>query len=565
MTAKRVQVTGQVLRAMLHAGMLWVGKHREQLNRQNVYPVPDGDTGTNLWLTLKAAWRQADALEAEAPASRLWRAAAQGALEGSRGNSGVILSQFMRGVGEALGDSPTLTASQLPSALARGQQRAYAAVADPQEGTMLTVARDMQEAAQALSADASWETMLQHLQQEAQASVARTPDLLPVLRQAGVVDAGGWGLALFWEGLGKGLRGDAIALDPEAETDEAASGPTLSFAQIPERVHGFDVQFLSHRPQLSVDAMRAAVTDWGAHALVEGDADLVKVHVHVQDPGPVLSWACATGFITDVVVENMDAMAARRAAQAADAPRVPPAEGAVRLLSAAAADAGAAVAVVSSPGFGALFASLGANCLIECPRTINPSVDQFKEAIALAGGCRTVLVPNSANALAAARQAQAALPARSVAVIRTPSILNGVTAMYGFESAADWRSVVPNMQAQADRIVYGSVAQATRDLTLEGKRVPAGAFLALRRCRDPIASAAAPQAAAGQLVAHYLAPEALGRASEEYSLVTIYQGAHASAGARQAVEAVVVRGLPAFDVEWVETRQPHHLFMFVVE
>ena len=550
---------------MLRAGMLWVGRHREQLNRQNVYPVPDGDTGTNLWLTLKAAWRKADALEAEAPVGQLWRAAAQGALEGSRGNSGVILSQFMRGVGEALGDSPTLTASQLPLALARGRQRAYAAVADPQEGTMLTVAQDMQAAAQVLSADAPLEATWQHLQKEAQASVARTPDLLPVLRQTGVVDAGGLGLALFWEGLGKGLRGDAMALEPETETDEAAPEPTVAFAQIPERVHGFDVQFLSHQPQLAVEAMRAAVTDLGAHALVEGEADLVKVHVHVQDPGPVLSWACATGFITDVVVENMDAMAALRAAQAADDPRVASAEGAVRLLSPAAADAGAAVAVVSSPGFGELFASLGANCLIECPRTINPSVGQFKEAIALAGGGRTVLLPNSANALAAARQAQAALPARSVAVIRTPSILNGVTAMYGFESAADWRAVVQNMQAQADRIVYGSVAQATRDLVLDGQTVPTGAFVAMRRCRDPIASAAAPQEAAGQLVAQYLAPETQGRASGEYSLVTIYQGAHASAASRKATEAVVARGFPAFDLEWVETRQPHHLFMFVVE
>lgn len=557
------ELTGEILRPMLRAGMLWIGRHRDHLNQQNVYPVPDGDTGTNLWLTLRSAWQAIDRSGSPAHAGSLWRAAAQGALEGSRGNSGVILSQFMQGVGQVLGDSPVLSLPLLRRALDTGHTWAYKAVASPQEGTILTVARDMAAAAQSAAAADSFEIWLQDLVQVAHASVQRTPELLPVLQQAGVVDAGGLGLALFMEGLLKGYRQEPIDWAEEEAGPVSEDRVFPHFTEIPDRVHGFDVQFLVHQPCLPVRDMRTRVAAMGEHALVEGDAGLVKVHVHVMDPGPVLSWALTAGFITDVVVENMDAMAAAMARRSEPQPVEP--EGQVRLLMAAPADEVAVVAVSSSPGFAALFESLGVHCLIECAETINPSVHQFRKAMELAGGSHTVILANSVNALAAARQASDSLPAGRVAVIETPSVPSGIAAMYGFERTIAWPAVVQHMTVQAERIVYGSIACATRDMETAEGTVRAGDFVAMAQGREVLSGHPSPQAAARALFADYLLRKAGAHRQEDYTVVTVYQGAEAADAMAAGITEVLAGMVPEYDVEWVDARQPHHMYMFVLE
>ncbi len=557
-------VSGEQLLSMLNASLLWVGIHREQLNRQNVYPVPDGDTGVNMWLTLQSACQSAERSQL-ASADALWRSAAQGALEGSRGNSGVILSQYMKGMGEDWQEEPCLTVADFKRGVAGGSVRAYAAVDSPQEGTMLTVARDVATVAQSLADDISMAAFLDALVQEAQMSVVRTPDLLPVLKQAGVVDAGGWGLALFLEGMLKGLRGEVLEGDITPEAKEAPAPAPMRFTVIPDRVHGFDVQFLMHQPRLTVDTLRDTVASMGDFPLVDGDSDLVKVHVHVLDPGPVLSWACRIGFITDVVVENMDAMAAVAQTQVEQETAKDFAEGQIRLMNPAQPDETAVVAVSSTPGFSELFTSLGVNCLIECGHSFNPSVGQFKEAIALACGARTILLPNNRNAAAAARQASADLPDAAVAVLETPFVTNGIAAMYGFEQSLPWTQLLDSMQAQAARIVHGSLARSSRDVASPRGQVEAGHWVALAHGHDVLAGSPDFPTALRSLVEEFLLPTTERQTADDYDLITVYRGEDATTEMDQALAALLTERADAFDVEWVDTLQPHHAYLLVME
>ena len=552
---------------MLHSSLLWIGIHREELNQQNVYPVPDGDTGVNLWLTLKSACQAAEQNQ-QADAGALWRIAAQGALEGSRGNSGVILSQYMKGMGESWPAESHLSLADFRRGLAGGSARAYDAVDSPQEGTILTVSRDVAAVAASLGDDKPLEEFLDALVQEAKMSVARTPELLPILKQSGVVDAGGWGLALFLEGLYKGYRGETLQDQVAPEAPAAQAEPTsvpMRFEVIPDQIHGFDVQFLVHQPRLTVDTLRAKVASMGDFPLVDGDADLVKVHVHVPDPGTVLSWACRVGFITDVVVENMDAMASAVQAQAGPAAESGSTEGRICLLTPAEAHETAVVAVSSTPGFSALFESLGVNCLIECAHSFNPSVSQYREAIGQAGGARTILLPNHRNAVAAAQQAGADLPDGTIAVLDTAAVPNGIAAMYGFEPSLPWSRLVENMQAQAVRIVHGSLARASRAVESPHGWVQAGHWVALAHGRDVLAGSAVFGAALRRLLEEFLLPETERQETDAYDLITVYRGEEADAEMDQALADQLAAVVGEFDVEWVDTLQPHHAYLLVME
>ncbi len=559
------QVSGATLLQMLQAGRLWIGRHRTLLNDQNVYPVPDGDTGTNMWLTLNSACQAAVAQSPDSSAGEIWSSAAHGALAGSRGNSGVILSQFMRGMAESMGFCGHLSGNAFRKALQAGSDWAYAAVSDPQEGTVLTVARDVAAAAQASSDADDVAVVLQHVLPVARASVEKTPDLLSVLKQAGVVDAGGLGLAYFLEGLLKGIQGEAIEADASADVSAASHDTGRGFAEIPDLVHGFDVQFLTHQPRLSLAEMRIAVDSMGEYGLVEGTPEMVKVHVHVKDPGPVLSWGCSVGFLTDVVVENMDAMAAVKiAGSATDDPDIPE-EGQVRALQPAAAEEKAVVAVSSSSGFSRLFASLGVNCLIECPETINPSVQQFEEAVKKAGGGHVVVLPNSVNAIAAALTAQDAFASEQVSVIHTPFILNGVAAMYVFEQTLPWPALVAEMTAQSQAILFGSVAKSVRDVRGPLGSVTAGEFVAMGQAKDVIGGGSRLIDAVHKFLKGFLLPSLAQEDADDFTLLTVYKGADLSPADQTAVAAALRAQLPDLEIEWVESGQKHHWLLIAAE
>ena len=555
------QVTGAMLLQMLQAGRSWLGLHRDLLNDQNVYPVPDGDTGTNMYLTLNSAWQAVSTGSPASPASELWNSAAQGALTGSRGNSGVILSQFMRGMSRGMGTCTVLSVTGFIKALKVGSEWAYAAVNEPQEGTILTVAREVAAAAQEISTEDGVAAVLQQLLPVAQASVERTPELLPALKEAGVVDAGGLGLTFFLEGMLKGLQGEVIEPSELGEGLETHTGTVCPISEIPDVEHGFDVQFLAHQPKVPLEDMRTKINDLGEYGLVEGTHEMAKVHVHVLDPGPVLTWGCSIGFMTDVVVENMDALAAVKKLRSQEVPE----EGRVRLLQFAATGEKAVVAVSPSSGFSELFTSLGANCLIECPDTVNPSVQQFKDAVERVGGSNVVLLPNSINAIAAALKAQESFPENQVAVIPTPFILNGVTAMYAFEQSLVWPVLVAEMTAQAEVLLYGTLARATKEFAGPKGKVAIGDFVAMGQGMDVIGGRPQLVDAVCLFMKGFLLPSLAQENAADYSLLTVYKGAALELPDQEAVAEVLSGLLPEFDIEWVDSLQKHYWLLIAAE
>ncbi|MCY4520209.1 MAG: DAK2 domain-containing protein [Caldilineaceae bacterium] len=553
-------VSRDVAVRMLGAATAWVARHREQLNRENVFPVPDGDTGTNLTLTLQAVVEAVGGSDPD-DAQAIWSRAAQGALAGSRGNSGVILSQFMAGFAAEVTSAGRLDAAVLQKAFAAGAGKSQSAVAEPREGTVLTVARDVAEHVACLSVSVGFDAMLSAACEEARDSVQRTPELLPVLKEAGVVDAGGWGLTLYLEGLLKGFRGVQV---PEFDlpTETVAPAPAgYARGEVPAVEHGFDIQFLAHHPVHPVDQMRAELQAMGEYGLVEGSEELVKVHVHARDPGAVLSWGSASAFITDIVVENLDAQAAAMAKDRA----LTQDPGTVRLVQPARSDELALVAVAAGPGFAELFESLGANCLIQCNDTYNPSVGQFQDAIRTVGGSHVLVLPNHSNALPAAQAAVASLPPASATVIGTPFVLSGVAAMYRFEPSGGPRDlVVGGMQEAAEASVYGSVAKSVRNSGSERGPVLEGQFVALAGGETVLGGWTRVEDAVDFLLREYLQPRFASVQEGQAEFLTVYRGADARPEQDAVVEALVAAAT-SLDLEWVDTRQRNHMYLFAIE
>ncbi len=316
-------LSAEQFRGLLQSALVWLDQHREIVNSLNVFPVPDGDTGTNMLLTMRSAVQEVERSDTNNIAD-LARAAAQGALMGARGNSGVILSQILRGMSRSLDGQTTLTGPRFAAALAEGSRLAYKGVNRPVEGTILTVVRESATAAERAAAiDPDLRFILHETVRAADKAVELTPTLLPVLAEAGKVDSGGKGLFYILEGMYRGLIGETGAEEPSAAlaktiTAIAPARPSKGSRPLPEVNYGFDVQCLIEGANLDVDAIREHITAIGDCPLVEGDSNLVKVHVHVPDPGVPLSYLVGLGFITDVVVENMDDMVAPETPVASD-------------------------------------------------------------------------------------------------------------------------------------------------------------------------------------------------------------------------------------------------------
>jgi len=315
---KRTSVfNGQDLKKAILAGHAWLEQHREAINALNVFPVPDGDTGTNMSLTMRAATKEiadSDELSAAVIAEKLSR----GALMGARGNSGVILSQILRGLSQGLAGKSTFTAQDFAAAYAEAAKLAYRAVIKPVEGTILTVVRESAEAAvQSASAGSDLITTLGDTVTAAQASVARTPDLLPTLKQAGVVDAGGQGLTTILEGIWRYARGESVQLTQgEQRMDEAEirKGNVTSI----EEEYGYEVVFLLHGESLDLEHIRDTITAMGGvSTVVAGDARLLKVHTHTPTPGKVLDYGVSLGSLQDINIENLQEQSLRYAAESA--------------------------------------------------------------------------------------------------------------------------------------------------------------------------------------------------------------------------------------------------------
>lgn len=456
------EITGRHLRAMLQGAAAHLEKNKEQVNALNVFPVPDGDTGTNMHLTLTAAVKEA--MQGPDGLSAVAAAASKGSLMGARGNSGVILSQLFRGLAQAWVDKTTAGPKDVAQGLVEATRTAYRAVLKPVEGTILTVARlAAREALGAARAGGDVEAVLKAAVAGAKEALAKTPLLLPVLREAGVVDAGGQGLVYILEGALGALAG-AETTQPEEDLPAPARAPREE-AQPEELRYGYCTEVLLRGQKLDVGAIRAKLLGYGDSLLVVGGADAVKVHVHTNHPGQVLEELLAYGTLHDVKIDNMREQHREFRAVAVPAP-------------ARTEKALAVVAVAIGDGLKAAMEGLGADVVVSGGQTMNPSTEELLAAIETAPAKKVLVLPNNKNVILAAKQTEG-LTQKEVAVVPTRSIPQGIAALLAFNPELGLAENAANMAAAAQKVKTGEVTYAVRSTRTNGHEIAAGDILGL--------------------------------------------------------------------------------------
>ncbi|MCX5972663.1 MAG: DAK2 domain-containing protein [Chloroflexi bacterium] len=534
---------GVELMAALRSGLDRLESRVEEVNALNVFPVPDGDTGTNMLATLKAAIAEGDASLATGVTAidEVSAAVARGALLGARGNSGVLLSQILRGLPQAVRGRQRARATEIAQSLSLGVLHAYSAVATPTEGTILTVAREVAAAAMKESEGASeLRPFLESIAATARISVEKTPTLLAVLREAGVVDSGGAGLQLILEGIANvpsvaPSRGTVEAERRSASSASpkpAAAAPVAPIDAAPTEF-GYETVFILSSPATPLDlaAIRAHLETIGESVLVAGDEVTCKVHVHNLRPDEVLAYGISLGDVRAVTIENLDQQSAERATghaafnQLADGPLTASARPAAASLGRGTS----IVAVAAGAGLGDILRSAGASQIVHGGQTENPSAAEIASAIAHAGTEFVVVLPNNSNIVLAARQA-ADLSAANVVVIPTRNAAEGIAALLAWDPSLTLEELVPRMEAARAAARTFRVVEAVRDAVVRGVAVKAGQIMAL----DPVDGIIATGSSDVESIVAALA-------GQSADLVTLFVGADVSD--EQASEFVTaVRG-----------------------
>jgi DAK2 domain fusion protein YloV len=537
-------IDGQEFKSLTKAALSWLQHHQQTINALNVYPVPDGDTGINMVLTMQSAWDEIK----DSPERNVGQVAhhmAHGAMYGARGNSGVILSQIWRGFARGLDEKEVYRAPDLAGAFREAATTAYTAVVEPVEGTILTVARAVADTA----AKAAGETddlvrVWEHLVFAAHEAVVLTPSLLPVLAEAGVVDAGGQGLYVILEGMLRHMRGEPIAED--MDLSEAVDLVTTGLA--PSEVsYGYDVQFLIVGQDLDVDTTRQKITAMGDCPLIVGDQAMIKVHVHVPDPGIPISYGASLGSLRDVIVEDMQA-------QYQDFIVEPKASPAIKSQPAQAEEIGV-VAVVMGDGLARVFQSLGASAIVRGGQTMNPSTQDLLDAIESLPSKQVIVLPNNSNVIMAAKQARD-LSSKPVAVIPTKFVPEGVAAMLGLNPQADMETNVSAMKAAVDGVQTGEVTVATRSATIDGLKVADGEIIGLHDGTLKVT---------GSKIEDVVRELLKTMDTAQSEIITLYWGDAVSEDDAQKLAKLVQQDWPEQEIEAVAGDQPHYLYILSVE
>lgn len=540
---------GLLLRLLTEAGMNWLRTNAPVVNALNVFPVPDGDTGTNMTLTMQSAWTEIATLP-DRSVGKIAHALAHGALMGARGNSGVILSQLWRGFARSLDERCEVDARGLAAALAEARDTAYKGVVRPVEGTILTVSKDVAEAAsQALESGAgSSLEILEAVVRAADDSVQHTPELLPVLKDAGVVDSGGKGLFFILEGMLRAayrlpLDRPLISIQPLSELALADAAESVEPGQDWEVVVDF-------RPEAPLDlpAFYHRLESMGTSIQVgEGDG-LYRMHIHVTDTTEFLpvDYVRTLGTITNVHLENlMDQMAARAKSAAAVPPRLTKVEpGQI-----------AVVAVSPGPGLARVFASLGVAALVEGGQTMNPSTQQILGALEGLPTEDILILPNNDNILLTARQV-AELTAKRVRVIPTSTVPQGIAAMLAHDPNGDPAQVASAMETALRQVQTGELTLATRSVGLDGINVREGQFIGLLDGRLVVADNAL-ETAMLRLLEKANASQA--------ELITVYSGADLPPAEASRLADRIREAWPKQEVELHEGGQPHYPLILSIE
>ena len=530
------RVSGEHVRRATEAAATWLELQAASIDALNVFPVPDGDTGTNMSMTMRAAAEAAGA-ESAPDAGSVTRAVARGGLMGARGNSGVILSQLLRGFAEAADGKVHLSVADLAEGFARAAEAGYRAVGKPVEGTILTVARRAAEEAKAAAGEVSTVSkLLERVLRVADHAVAETTEQLEVLRSAGVVDAGAQGLRLIVEAFWRTACGKPLEAGGPAPS---ASQALVAAQHVGEGGLGFCTEFMLDGAREPLEEIRAFMESVGDSVIVVGDGALVRVHVHALKPGAALDYAVERGTVSKVKVENMQLQH--------ESGRAP--DGRV------AASAIGVVAVVPGAGFRELCRSMGAAALVEGGQTMNPSVQDVLRAVGSVGYQELILLPNNANILMAAQRAAECTP-RTLRVVPTRSLPQGIAALMAFNYGADLDENVRLMEEAMGRVASIEVTRAVRSAQVQGWQVERGQSLGL--LDDRLVA-----------VAENLIDAALGAVAaaepERREIVSIYTGEGVSAERGTELADAIRAAHPHLEVEVADGGQPHYPYILSLE
>lgn len=579
---------GRALLGAIRAATEWLGANRDRVNALNVFPVPDGDTGTNMGLTMRAALDEAvnAGPDVHPLAGEVAARVAYGSLMGARGNSGVILSQIFRGFARAIADRQEIDGRDLAAALASAREMAYKAVMRPVEGTMLTVIRVAAEAAEAAAERTpSLPAVLAEAGRGAREALATTPDLLDILRQAGVVDAGGQGIVYILEGMERFALGEQVVTEPSQAGTPAPLGAEMAFLDQVEDLHGeeafgYCTNFMVFGEGMDFERCRAHIAAMGESAVIVGDDRLLKVHIHVLNPGKVLDYAVGLGQLGQIKIDNMQSQTENLTAQREQArgpglnggangardeepevagyhllptPALAPAKPALAVLPPIGRHA--VLAVAAGDGLSEALRSMGATMIVRGGQTMNPSTEELLSAVEAAPADEVILLPNNPNILLTANQVPD-LSTKQVRVVPSRSVPQGLAALAAYTVDGDLEKNVAEMTKSLCNVRTVELTCAVRDAMINGVEVAEGQVIGL--LDDHLVASGHSETA--------VACKVLQEANiEEAELVTIFTGEGARAAKTAEIQAAIQETYPDAEVEIYDGGQPHYHYVIAIE
>lgn len=553
----KLELTASDFKAMVEVAQERLHENAEYVNSLNVFPVPDGDTGTNMNLSFTSGADRVSLSESDR-VDEMSKDLAKGLLMGARGNSGVILSQLFRGFSKAMEGKETVNASEFAHAFSQGVETAYKAVMKPVEGTILTVARESAHAAieKAKQTDDIIEIM-EHVVESAKVSLANTPNLLAVLKEVGVVDSGGQGLLFIYQGFLESLTGKKVSVKTKmAQADVTEIAHHENFEHIGHAVSTEDIEFgycteimvqlgagETVTEEFDYDTFRNHLNTVGDSLLVVADDEIVKVHVHTEYPGEVMNYGQKFGSLVKIKVDNMrlqhDEVLLKGKATKETEPMKPY----------------AVIAVAAGEGIYKLFNSLGVSTLIKGGQTMNPSTEDILKAIEEANAEKTIILPNNKNIFMAADQA-AEVSDRDVVVVPTRTISQGLTAMLAFNDQVDLASNKESMTAELAYVKSGQITNAIRDTEIDGVEIKTDDFMGIVDGKIVLSQPGRKEAVLATLRKMI---------DEDSEIITLIYGEGTDLAECEEISATIAEEYSDIEVEIQEGNQPVYSYLMSVE
>ncbi len=542
---KEMTINGALLKEMFLTGAALLEKNKAHIDSLNVFPVPDGDTGTNMSMTMQSAVREIKSSACDT-VGEVAAAASLGSLKGARGNSGVILSQIFRGFARALDGKDEMDAAMLAVALKTGTEAAYKAVMKPKEGTMLTVSRMISEkVGQASAEGANVYKLVDIIIEEGEAALRITPDLLPVLKEAGVVDSGGKGLLTIFRGFKMALDGEEVDDLPVEETEASSNEDTLTLDDVNDITYGYCTEFFiihldENFSEADLDKFREKLMKIGDSVVVAHDTGFIKVHVHSNAPGKILQLALRLGELDHLKIENMREQNREIQAKLKESEKEC-----------------AMVAVSTGAGIDAVFTELGVEGLIQGGQTMNPSIDTISKAIRRVNARNVFILPNNSNIILAAQQA-AELSERNVIVLPTKSVVQGISAATAYLDGEPVADNEARMRAAAERVISGSVTYAVRDTSFNGTKIEKGNIIGLMGGNIVSVGNNVDEASLALL-------DKMMESAPEDSVITLFYGEGVDDGNAQALLSTMEEKYPEAEFVCQSGGQPLYYYYIAVE